>query len=45
MRPQPAVVEPRGASLYLPAGDAHLELSGVSLGKGHPFIHAAVRIK
>jgi hypothetical protein len=45
MRPQPAVVEPRGASLYLPAGDAHLELAGVSLGKGHPFIHAAVRIK
>jgi lipopolysaccharide export system ATP-binding protein len=39
------VVEPRGASLYLPAGDARSELAGVSLGKRHPFIHAPVRIK
>src|SRR5258708_25444588 len=38
---RPAEVEPCGDSLYLPAGDARAELAGVSLGKGHPFLHAA----
>src|SRR6266700_26223 len=38
---RPAEVEPRGDSLYLAAGDARAELTGVSLGKRHPFLHAA----
>jgi len=36
-------VEARSASLYLGAVDGaiHPSMAGVSLGKGHPFIHLA----